>query len=595
MRFDDLTSGSERSFTFEAPEAVITANAPDEVIPALRRIEDMRAEGRWAAGFIAYDAAPGLDPGLKVPGAISRQDAVAFPLVWFALFDTRREVVPLAPRNVRPAPYNLSGWTPDATRREYESAIDEIKRRIASGDTYQVNHTFRLRAAFAGDPYELYRDLVMAQRGAYGAYIDAGSLHVLSASPERFFRLDGNHITVRPMKGTIRRGRWPAEDDEFAQRLAASDKDRAENLMIVDLLRNDLGRISHFGSVRADRLMEIERYETLWQLTSEISADLRPDTGLVELLQALFPSGSVTGAPKQRTMEIISGLERSPRGAYCGAIGFLSPPGSREPDARFNVAIRTVVVDTDQGLAEYGVGGGITWDSTSAGEYEEARLKAQVLTDRRPDFSLIETMRWDPGDGFWLLDGHLDRLEASAQYFGFGFDRSVVRDYLAESVGSQTRSRLVRVLLDRSGRVRVKVAAEALGPLALKPEDGEAVRIAVADEPVSSRNVFLFHKTTLRRVYRDRARLRPDAADVLLVNERGEVTESTIANVVALIGGAWCTPPLDSGCLPGVFRADLLAGGEVIERPLSVEEVAAADELCLVNSVRGWRRATLID
>ena len=574
---------------------MITANAPDEVIPALLRVEEMRAEGRWVAGFIAYDAAPGLDPGLKVPDATSNHDAVASPLVWFALYNTRREVVPLAPRNLRPAPYNLSGWTPDATRDEYESAIDEIKRRIASGDTYQVNHTFRLRAAFAGDPYELYRDLVMAQRGAYGAYIDTGSLHVLSASPERFFRLEGTRVTVRPMKGTIRRGRWPAEDDEFAQRLAASDKDRAENLMIVDLLRNDLGRISRFGTVRADRLMEIERYETLWQLTSEISAELRPDTGLVELLQALFPSGSVTGAPKQSTMEIISGIERSARGAYCGAVGFLSPPGSKEPDARFNVAIRTVVVDTQQGLAEYGVGGGITWDSTPAGEYEEARLKAQVLTDRRPDFSLFETLRWDSGEGFWLLERHLDRLGASARYFGFGWDRSVVRDLLDESVGSQTGSRLVRVLLDRSGRVRIKVAGEPLAPLALKPDDGEAVRVAVATEPVSSRNVFLFHKTTLRRMYRERARERPDADDVLLVNERGEVTESTIANVVALIDGVWWTPPLDCGCLPGVFRADLLATGDVTERRLSFADVAGADDLCLVNSVRGWQRATLID
>ena len=275
---------------------------------------------------------------------------------------------------------------------------------IASGDTYQVNHTFRLGATFKGDAFEFYRDLALAQRGGYCAFLDTGRHVIASASPERFFRIAGKHITVKPMKGTIRRGRWPAEDAAFAQRLRASAKDQAENIMIVDLMRNDLGRIARFGSVSADRLLELERFLTVWQLTSEISAELRVGVGLRNVFAAVFPSGSVTGAPKRRTMEIISGLESSSRGVYCGAIGYVAPARSGGLEATFNVAIRTAVLDTHNGRVEYGVGGGITWDSDPDSEYREANLKADILRRPRLPDALLETLRWSEDSRFWLLD-----------------------------------------------------------------------------------------------------------------------------------------------------------------------------------------------
>jgi para-aminobenzoate synthetase/4-amino-4-deoxychorismate lyase len=448
-----------------------------------------------------------------------------------------------------------------------------------------------LRAAFSGDPFELYRDLVLAQRGAYAACFDTGRHRIVSASPERFFRIADGRIEVRPMKGTAPRGRWSDEDRALAEQLRTSEKDHAENLMIVDLLRNDLGRIAAFGSVTVDKLLELERYETVWQLTSQVAASLRKDAGLSDVFGALFPSGSVTGAPKARTMEIIAELEPSPRGVYCGAVGYVAPPDSGLPRANFNVGIRTVVVDEQEGLAEYGVGGGITWDSVATAEYEEARLKAALLVERRPEFSLVETLRWEEGQGFWWLEEHLERLEGSAEYFGYRCDLADVRGALASAVAGATGRRIVRLELARDGTVSAELSQEQLPPI--DAEDADSVHLAVSHVPVSSRNVFLFHKTTNRKVYQARRTDHPDADDVVLVNEFGEVTESIIANVLIRVGNQWFTPPLSAGLLPGVYRRVLLEKGTVTERTFDVVELVAADEIALVNSVRGWRRAVI--
>ena len=417
----------------------------------------------------------------------------------------------------------------------------------------------------------------------------------MSGSPESFFRVDGPAIRVKPMKGTSRHGRWPAEDDAWADRLAGSEKDQAENLMIVDLLRNDLGRIARFGSVRADRLFDVERYETVWQLTSEISAELRNDVDLPEIFAALFPSGSVTGAPKKKTMEIIRGLEGSTRGVYCGAIGYVAPHDDRTGlHASFSVAIRTAVIDMVDGTAEYGIGGGITWDSTPGAEYEEAKLKADVLEAPHSPDALLESLRWDPGAGFWLLDRHLDRLEGSARYFGFRCDRAEITASLAGMVEGVAEERLVRLTLQRSGRVEVSLG-ERLGPVGRLSDSELPLRVAVANEPVASSDVLLFHKTTRREPYDRRFRARGDVDDVILTNERGEVTESTIANVALLIHDAWVTPPLDSGCLPGAYRAELLETGALSERVIAIADLLDAEGLALINSVRGWRRAVLVE
>jgi para-aminobenzoate synthetase/4-amino-4-deoxychorismate lyase len=344
-------------------------------VPAV--IADVEAEarnGRFAAGFLSYEAAPGFDAALTV----SPPDP-ALPLAWFGIFRERRDVDPLpaSDRTARP-----ERWAPSEPRERYDATIAEIRRHIEAGDTYQVNYTLRLRAPAPGDLDAFYADLCLAQTASYCASIRTEDIAVLSASPELFFEVDGDRITTRPMKGTIARGRTLDEDEAAAVRLASSKKDRAENAMIVDLIRNDLGRIAVPGSVRPTELFATERYDTVWQMTSRIDAELRNGVDLLDVFRALFPSGSVTGAPKVRTMELIAQLENAPRGVYTGAIGFVEPSAAGRPHAVFNVAIRTVVVDLAAGTAEYGIGGGITHDSSAEAEYEEALTKARVLTER---------------------------------------------------------------------------------------------------------------------------------------------------------------------------------------------------------------------
>jgi len=588
-RFDDLTPGSGRSFRLADPAGVLMARRPGDVPGTIEAAEGAAARGLWVGGFVAYEAASGLDPMLTTREREATDPFAELPLAWFALFERREDVPPLEPPMADRLESDVdSPWRPSVDRAAYDEAIGRIRELIAAGETYQVNHTLRLRARIAGDPRGLYRDLALAQRGAFAAYLDLGRYRVLSASPELFFRVDGDRVTTRPMKGTAPRGRWLAEDEEAAARLVGSAKERAENAMIVDLLRNDLGRIARPGSVEVSRMFEAERYETVWQLTSTVAADLEPATALVEVFRALFPSGSVTGAPKVRTMRVIADLEDSPRGVYCGAIGYLAPPGSREPRAHFNVAIRTVVLDPGSGTAEFGVGGGITFDSSAEGEYAEVLAKAKVLTAARPDFALFETLRHDPAAGFLHLAEHLERIGASARFFGFRFDRETtvagLKRAIADLGGGVVR---VRLTLSRDGSFATDVADVPL-------ESEQALRLALDDEPVDPDDVWLFHKTTRRAPYDRRRQRRPEADDVVLVNTRGEVTESTIANLAVRVDGRWVTPPLDAGLLPGCYRTVLVRDGTLAERPVTVEELRAADEVALVSSVRGWRSAMVV-
>jgi para-aminobenzoate synthetase/4-amino-4-deoxychorismate lyase len=391
------------------------------------------------------------------------------------------------------------------------------------------------------------------------------------------------------MKGTAPRGRWPAEDQEIRAALRGSVKDRAENAMIVDLLRNDLGRIARDGSVSWSDVFDAERFETVWQLTSTVEARLEPGTRLVDVFRALFPSGSVTGAPKVRTMELIAELEDAERGVYCGTVGYVAPAGAPGARARFNVAIRTAVCDTETGAAVYGVGGGITWDSRAAAEFDEVLAKARILTARRPGFRLLESLRFDPDAGYRRLDEHLARLRDSAAYFGLAFDEGAVRRALDLAAGRYVgKSTKVRLVLDRKGRI--ETGAAPLGAA------HEPVRLAVdRTHPVDPADVTLFHKTTLRDRYDDAARRYPDADDVILVNGRDEVTEATRANVAVRIGGRWWTPPLAAGLLPGCERAALLRDGTIAERTITVEDLLDAEAIAVVSSVRPWREAVLVD
>jgi para-aminobenzoate synthetase/4-amino-4-deoxychorismate lyase len=561
------------------PQTVYSAEHLDEIIPVLQTAEEAAQRGNWVAIVLSYNAAPAFDSAL----VSHRTDS--HPLVWVAIYDRMTNFKEDLPAPYRaPAPYWATGWEPQISRDEYARAIHRLRDYIAAGDVYQVNYTFPLTCHFKGDSWSWYRELCTAQGAGYSAFIDLGRYHLLSLSPELFFERHKDRVTTRPMKGTIARGRWMEEDRDRAQELADSAKNRAENLMIVDLLRNDLGRIAVPGTVRVPELFTVERYETLWQMTSGIEAQCRPGTSLIDLLRALFPCGSITGAPKVRAVQIIRELEPAARGFYTGAIGFLSPGG----DCVFNVAIRTIVLDTLTGTATFGVGGGITWDSTAAGEYDECLLKASFLNRHRPEFEVLETMLLDEGE-YFLLDRHLARAGVSADYFGFTWDESATRaslDRVLHECGAGQWK--VRALFDKKGRVRIEVER-------LFASEPKKYRVAFAAEPIETNNPFLYHKTTHREVYEKARRARPDCDEVILWNERGEVTESIFGNVVLVDREGKWTPPRSAGLLAGTFRDELIANGELRERAITREELHRAPSFYLINSVRRWMPAIFVD
>ena len=553
---------------FTNPLEIITTSDLTEVREALREVERAARAGRYAVGYVAYEAAPAFDRALVVREAST-------PLLWFGIFDAPTQ--PSRCEGPGGRAYGLRGWEPSEPRDVYERNVNDVREAIARGDTYQVNYTFRMRARFGGDAFAFYERLRAAQPTRFGAYLDTGRFKILSASPELFFRRRGARILTRPMKGTAARGRWAEEDDEVCRALAASEKNRAENVMIVDLLRNDLGRVAETGTVRASSLFKVERHPTVFQMTSTVGARLRAGATLEEIFAALFPCGSVTGAPKVSTMRLIARLEGSPRGVYCGAVGMIEPGG----DAVFNVPIRTVVVDSTKGSAEYGTGGGVTWGSTPGGEYAEALEKARLLVEDPSAFELLETLRLE-GGRYSLLEEHVARLQSSARYFDFRVSESRVRDALDEhaSAHSVEATRRVRLLVSHEGRVRVESETFM--------ETRGVQTVALARTPVDRRERFLYHKTTRRGVYESRRAERAGLFDVLLWNEEGELTEFTNGNLVVEIEGRRWTPPRECGLLAGTFREALLRGGEVSERVMRVEDLARASRCWLVNSVRGW-------
>ena len=548
------------SLVFDEPSQIREAKRIDEVLPLLEFAEARALAGAYVVVMLSYEAAPAFDSALVTHAATN------FPLAWAAVFDSASEEVD----ERRQGEFASSGWQPRVSKSEYVNAVGRIRELIAAGDTYQVNYSFPLTSTFSGDAYAWYGELCLAQGGArYCAYLDLDRYQVLSLSPELFFERQGDRVITRPMKGTVRRGRWLEEDEELARWLQHSAKDKAENIMIVDLLRNDLGKVSLPGSVHVSSLFQPERYETVWQMTSTVQATLRPRTSLVELMGALFPCGSITGAPKIRTMQIIRELEPFSRGVYTGTIGVLRPGG----DCVFNVAIRTVVIEKETGVATFGVGGGVTIDSTAAGEYEECLVKSRFLSQSAVEFELFETMLIEDGRIF-LLERHLERFRKSAAFFGMALGDEILKNL--ESVLNNYPVGSWKVRIAR----RKKTLSTDVTPAPATKE----MRVALARDPVDSSDRFLFHKTTHRN-YRD---------DVIYWNERNEVTESGIANVVVRFGEELFTPPVSSGLLAGTFRDHLLAEGTIKERVITVEQLKHADELFLINSVRKWIKATLV-
>ena len=546
-----------------------------EVPALLDSVEHSAADGLHVAGWVSYEAAPAFDRAMKVRPS-SHGDP---PLAWFAASRDVEEVeLPV------PGPAPRTTWVPDESRERHAAAIGEIRERIARGDVYQVNHTTRLRATSTEEPLALLSRLVSVQRAGYAALIDSGAHRIISVSPELFFERDGSRIVTRPMKGTARRGRWPDEDDRLARALAESEKERAENVMIVDLLRNDLGRLATPGSVRVTKLFDVERYDTVWQMTSTVEATLPRETSLGACFAALFPCGSVTGAPKIAAMAAIAELEDASRGPYCGAIGYIAPGGR----ATFSVAIRTMVQESSTGRAVYGVGGGITWDSRPVAEYDEALAKARVLSHTPNEFSLLETMRLEDG-AVVRLERHLARLEASARYFGFTPPRCV-RDALASTAREAGRGTFrLRLIAGRNGELEIE--RHPFG----RDRFDEPPLAALARAPIASDDPLLYHKTTARAAYDAFRNEAPGAFDVLLWNERGEATEFTIGNLVVDLDGELLTPALECGLLAGVFRQELLDARTIRESIVPLDALPRAPRLWLVNSLREWVPVRLVD
>jgi len=561
------TTQGRRWVSFSDPIAHFGAEHLDEVGPALEAAESAAGEGMWVVGFVSYDAGPAFDAAIE-----SHRDE-GVPLVALAAF---REARPS--RGPAGQTFEAGDWVPTDTQDAFEQSVASIRERIAAGDTYQTNYTMRLRATFAGDPEGLFAALCRAQRADHLAFIDLGDAAVCSASPELFIRRVGRRVETRPMKGTRPRHPDPVVDRDLAEQLLASEKDRAENTMIVDMARNDLGRIARIGTVETTALHTVESYPTVHQLTSTVVAET--DASLRDLFAATFPGASITGAPKVATSRIIADLESAPRGIYTGAVGLIEPGG----DAEFNIAIRTAWVDRLAGQATYGVGGGIVWDSDPTDEWHEAHDKARVLHRATRPFRLLETLGWDPGAGPILLDRHLARLAESATHFGFDCDIEEVK------------RRLGAIRADTPRRLRVLLAAD--GALEVQVLDPPAPRIApwslaLDTEPVHSDDEFLRHKTTRRDRYDDAvARVAP-ADDVILWNERGEITETSVANLVLEIDGEALTPAATSGLLPGTLRGELLANRRVREATLTIEDLSRADAVWAINSLRGWIPATV--
>lgn len=585
---DDSLSPGGSAWLFENPVEIIACDDPAGVYEALDRIAGAGSRGLYAAGFMAYELGYLLETRLAPLMPAERRQ----PLIWMGLFGEplrldRDGITRFLDAQAGNNSHAVEGRGQTVEREQYLDAIGRVKDYIAAGDVYQINFTFHHRFHLTGDPASLYRDLRRRQPVAHGALLQGPDWHLLSLSPELFVEIDDGHAVTRPMKGTAQRGATPAEDADIAAWLRADPKSRAENLMITDLLRNDLSRVALIGSVRVPDLFTVETYPTVHQMTSTVEARLRPGMGFRDIVERLFPCGSVTGAPKIRAMEIIHELETGSRGAYTGSVGMVAPNG----DLRFNVAIRTLFVGGG-GEGEMGIGSGIVHDSNPAAEYEECLLKARFLTAEHKDFQLIETMRWSRTDGFYLLERHLDRLEDSARFFGIPCDIGAVRAVLADCVRGLTGKQRLRLLLDQGG------AAGATATAITLPDPPPALQYAMATRPIDSHDRHRYHKTTRREMLdEERERLAGETGcdEVLFVNERGELTEGSYCNLFVEKGGWLLTPPLSCGLLDGTLRRELLeTGGQVEERVLYPRDLEEADAVWLGNSVRGLQPARAV-
>ena len=554
---------------FSDPIEVVDVTSLDEVVPVLSRIEShVNADNLYAAGFISYEASPAFDPSCGV-----KFDA-GFPLLRFGLFAQVETLDSLDQHT----PDDAIRWQMDSAPNYYAQKIRAVKKHIHAGDTYQVNFTVRQHSNDVRDAWSLFKSL--GGDAPYAAYIECHDWAICCASPELFFALDGEHLVSRPMKGTASRGVTVRDDEEQKTWLRNSIKNRAENVMIVDMIRNDMGRVAKTGSVKVANLFRVETYPTALQMTSTVEA--KTDHSVVDILRALFPCASITGAPKVNTMALIAALEDSPRRIYTGSIGYIAP----QRKARFNVAIRTALVNQRTGHACYGCGGGIVWDSQAGDEFNEINIKSKILGQQkqRDYFKIFESLLWH-GDSFLLLQRHVDRLLQSACYFDFPVEESALLQYLNGLSGTLPAAQT---------KVRLTLAANGALDHQLQPintVDKPYFKVKLAPHPVDADSIWLAHKTTIRALYEEARAAYRDTDDVLLWNQRGFVTESSIANVALKLQRQWITPARKHGLLAGTFRAAQLADNKLTEGDLQIADLERAEDIYLLNSVRQWIKA----
>lgn len=576
---DDARADGAAARFFAQPVAVIEARSYDETDAALDRLEDARAQGLYAAGFMSYEAGLALEDRLAPLQHAPRENEP--PLLWFGLFERMERVAADAVSALLPDP--AGGWAgvpaPRVTQSGYEKAFEKAQSFISAGDIYQTNLTFGCDVKFSGHPLAIYAQLRKGSLAGYGGVVWTGAHWLLSLSPELFFSLDDGRITARPMKGTAVRQGDPKADLAAREELQRDPKQRAENLMIVDLLRNDLSRVAAPGSVDVPSLFHVESYPTVHQMTSTVTADISSGTSAIDLIRTIYPCGSITGAPKIRAMEIIDELEGAPRGPYTGSMGWMGPSG----DAAFNVAIRTLVLEEGATSATLGLGSGIVADSRVEDEWRECLAKGAFVTEGQPRFDIIETMRFDPVEGIEQLERHLARMRASARALGFAFDRHAARNELQAATFRVKALSKIRLLLSRHGRFAIEIR-----PLPENP--AEPVTVAIASRGADAQDFRLNHKTTARSIYDDA--VVDGAFETLLGDADGFLTEGCFTNLFVERGDRLLTPPLSRGLLPGILRQALIEEGRAIEHDLTCDDLT--DGFLVGNAVRGLMKARLV-
>ena len=555
-------------YIFTQPIKELKTRNLAEVADLLAQVENYQEQGYYVVGYVSYEAAPAFEEKL----AVHRAPLLGEYLLYFTVHD-RVETSPI------PLTYEEvdlpSKWREQTSAEDYEKAISQIHHHLRQGDTYQVNYTVQLKQDLSVNPFAIYNRMVVEQEAGYNAYVEHDEMAVISMSPELFFEQIDRELTTRPMKGTTQRGLTDQEDLEQASWLEQDPKNRSENMMIVDLLRNDMNRISEVGSEHVERLCQVEQYSTVWQMTSTIKSQLRPDVDLVTIFRSLFPCGSITGAPKIATMEIIKNLEPQPRGVYCGTIGILLPNGRRI----FNVAIRTIQLH--QGKAIYGVGGGITWDSTWESEYREVHQKAAVLYRKQARFQLITTGKISQKN-LLFEEQHLERLTKASRYFSYPFDpKKLIQKIEKECQACDSHQDYrMRISLSKSGEMELSLQI-------LTPLSPSFCKAKLCQQEADLNQAFTYFKTT------HRPHLTLGKQEIIYHNVAGELLETSIGNLVLKIAGKLYTPPINLGILPGIYRQHLLETGQVKEKIMTLADLNQAEAVYGCNAVRGLYELTL--